>query len=165
MRSPHSRYRARRVVPACAALVASIWFVGLASCGWDSSSGRVTPTSPSSASPTPRQTGISATEAAAIVPLAPVLVTAEGGTAGVRLTWSGTGQDDVHYLIHRKIAGAQEWAQLTTVAISGDNRGRYSFTDTTGEHGKTYVYGVGAVSSSGKESAITQTSPVTIPAS
>jgi hypothetical protein len=84
---------------------------------------------------------------------------------GIRLAWPGTGQDDAHYLVHRKSAGAQDWSQLTTITIAGDNRGDYAYTDTTVERRQTYVYGVSAVNAAGRESAITQTSPVTIPAS
>jgi len=147
----------------CVALAAAtVLLLALASCGSGRTAGRATS---GPGSPTPRPTGINPTEAAALVPLAPPSVSAEGRSNGIRVAWSGTGQDDVHYLVHRKAPGSQEWAQLAAVAISGDNRGPYSYVDTSAERGKTYVYGVGAVNSAGRESAITESGPVTVPAS
>jgi hypothetical protein len=159
---PHSRYSTIRLVRACVALVASVALALLASCGRDSaSSGHAS----SSASPIPQQTGISATEATALVPLAPSAVTAQVAATGVRVGWLGTGEDDMHYVVRRKMLGVQEWTQLTSIATSGDNRGSYAFTDATAERGKSFVYGVGAVNSFGRESAIIETSPVTVPTS
>jgi hypothetical protein len=162
MEPPLPRYSSMRRARVCVALAAGVALTLLTSCGWDKASSGHTP---SSAAPTPQQTGISATEAAASVPLAPPRVTAEVAATGVQVRWLGTGEDDVHYIVRRKMVGAQDWVPLATITISGDNRGSYSFTDATAERGKTFVYGVGAVNSFGRESAITQTSSVTMPAS
>jgi fibronectin type 3 domain-containing protein len=162
MGSPVPRFATMPLTAACMTLAACVALALLASCRWDkTSSGHAS----SSASPIPQQTGISATEATALVPLAPSAVTAQVAATGVRVGWLGTGEDDVHYVVRRKMVGAQEWAQLTIIAISGDNRGSYAFTDATAERGKSYGYGVVAVNSFGRESEITQSSPVNMPAS
>ena len=66
--------------------------------------------------------------------------------AFVKLEWSGTGSDIVHYyVIYRKNVDSNEWKGIAIIPMQGDNRGKYSYKDFNIEKKRSYNYVIVAV--------------------
>lgn len=110
--------------------------------------------------------GITPAEAAQIVPLAPATVSTQypaDGARGIEVDWSGTGEDDVHYDVLRRLSVAQAWEELALVPMAGRNTDRYAYVDQTASTGAMYQYAVRAVSASGTPSALSVSPETTAP--
>src|SRR6266568_1986240 len=99
-------------------------------------------------------TGIDTTQMAQLIPVAVSSLAVDVVPKGIAIKWSGTGQDDIQYHISRSVSGTENWQKLANVKIVEDNRGQYTYIDTTVKPGITYVYGVRTATSYGKESTL-----------
>jgi hypothetical protein len=90
---------------------------------------------------------------ALIPPIPPAQLAATRQAEEVLLTWMGTGSDiDTHYVVYRRLSGGEAWDALGFVAVQGDNRGAYSYLDTSPSAGQTSEYSVTTFDHYGKES-------------
>lgn len=111
-------------------------------------------------------TGITLRVAAAMLPLEPSQVTVERITGTAVVKWRGTGEGGIEYEVYRRPSGIQDWQQLGTIEMIGDNRGEYEFRDTIPWSGAydNYTYGVASRSSYGRRSyTISESTAITTP--
>lgn len=122
------------------------------------------PTTPPTMVMTPAPpTGINLKEAAAILPVNPSPIKVKTTAKSVVVRWNGVGGSGLEYRVYRKIAGANDWQQLGTVKLIGDDAGEYEFTDTTAKPGLAYIYGIENLSSYGRKNDISESSIITGP--
>lgn len=125
----------------------------------------ISPTQPDNNTPNSNETGdvsggmqpggMTVEEASNMPPLEPVHVGAALVGSSVEIQWQGTGLDiGLHYIVYRRIAGTDTWQMIATIAVEGDNRGSYSYQDSSIEANTSYEYALSIVDSFGNESRL-----------
>jgi hypothetical protein len=107
--------------------------------------------------------GISIQEDAQLSPSHPTQVQVDAKEDGISLTWLGTGDDRIkYYQVYRKTTDV-DWQTVTQINSEGDNRGSYEYLDRDVQSGVTYIYGVSAINTYGKESPVSESPPISAP--